>query len=478
VTTGLVPRDRGLWAILLLALLLRVAVACWPVIHHADELWQYLEPARRLAGRPWVETWEARAGARSWLLPMLFVAPMEIGRAIAPATLLDIILPRLLCVALSLGAVIGAARLGYRISRVHGLIAAFAACIWYELVYFGPRTMSEPIATAAFLAAAGLLLTERDARRTIIGGVLLGLCCVVRFQYGPAALVLAIAAARLDRRSWMQLAIGGAIALAASAAADLVAGATPFLWVVRNVTLNIVDNRSAAFGVSPPWWYLKAIVGLWGWATIPIMAAALIGARRYPSLFVAALVNLAVHSLVPHKEYRFILLTTSLLVALGAIGSVDLVRRRFAGPRSVMVLGATWLLLSAACGALGSSAHGWGNNGRLIAAWRIAGRVPEACGVGVFRPNHALVASHALFGRDAPIYQIDGPGAIDAERSRAFNLIITPWDRRTGFTDYRLLGCGDRRVRDFCVFERPGTCLPTEAAIPFEINRVLHRKEI
>ena len=478
MTAGLVPRDRLLWAILLLAVMLRVAVACWPVIHHADELWQYLEPTRQLTGRPWVETWEARGGARSWLLPMLFAGPMEIGRALAPATLLDIIMPRLVCVVLSLGAVLGAARLGYSVSRLHGLIAAFAACIWYELVYFGPRTMSEPIATALFLAAAALLLTERDGRRTIVGALLLGLCCVVRFQYGPAALVLAVAAARIDWRVWAQLAAGGAIALAASAAADLLAGATPFLWIVRNVTLNLVDNRSADFGVSPPWWYLQAIFDLWGWGTIPIVAAAIVGARRYPALFVAALVNLAVHSLVPHKEYRFILLTTSLLVTLAAIGSVDLLRRPFPGTRPAVALAAAWFLLSAACGALGSSAHQWGNSGRLIAAWRMAGQVPGACGVGIYRPNHALVASHALLGLDAPIYQFDEPEEIGRQRSRSFNLILTPWERRAELTGYRLVGCGDRRVRDFCVFERPGGCAASDATVPFEINRVLRRKEI
>ncbi|MDB5703261.1 MAG: hypothetical protein JWN66_377 [Sphingomonas bacterium] len=472
------PRDRALWAILAVAVLLRVAVACWPALHHADELWQYLEPARHLTGRPWIETWEARGGARSWLLPMLFAGPMAIGHAIAPASMLDLLLPRLLCVVISLGAALGAARLGYGVSRLHGLIAAFVTCIWYELVYFGPRTMSEPIATACFLAAAGLLLTGRDTRRTMIGGLLLGLCCVVRFQYVPAALVLAVATARLDWRIWAQLAAGGAAALAASAIADLLAGATPFLWIVRNVTLNIVDNRSAAFGVSPPWWYLTAIWGLWGWATIPIVAAAIIGARRYPALLIAALVNLALHALVPHKEYRFILLTTSLLVTLAAIGSVDLLRLHFSGRRPALALSAAWFLLSAACGALGSSTREWGNNPRLIAAWRIAGQAPAACGIGIYRPTHPLVASYALFGLDTPIYQFDDPEMIDAQRSRAFNLILTPWAHQGELSGYRLIGCGDHRKRDFCVFQRDGGCAANGDTAPFEINRVLERKGI
>lgn len=472
-------RDRVLWSILALAVLLRTAVACWPVLDHADELWQYLEPAHHLSAGPWVQTWEARAGARSWLLPMLFAGPMAIGHAAAPATLLDLILPRLVCVLIALGAVLGAARLGWRLSRLHGLVAAFVAAIWYELVYFGPRTMSEPIATACFLAAADLLLTERDARRTIAGGVLLGLCCVVRFHYGPAALVLAIAAARLDWRAWRLLAAGGGVALGASALADLAAGATPFLWIVRNVTLNLVADRSADYGVSPAWWYLKALFDLWGWAGIPIVAAALVGARRYPALLIAALVNLAVHSLVPHKEYRFILLTTTLFVTLGAIGSVDLLLR-FAGRGRARVaqLGAAWLLLSAGCGALGSSAHTWGNNGRLIAAWRLAGRIQAACGVGIYRPARPLVASYTLLARNIPIYQYDEPDAAAARQSRAFNLVFSPWEHRGAFSGYRLVGCGDRRKRDACVFERSGPCIESALDAPFEVNTVLKRKAL
>ena len=476
--TGLLPiRDRGLWIILAFALLLRVAVACWPVIHHADELWQYLEPAHHLSVGPWVQTWEARAGARSWLLPILFAGPMWIGHALAPTTMLDVLLPRLLCVILSLGAVLAAAGLGFRLSRTHGLIAAFLTAIWYELVYFAPRTLSEPIATALFLASAWLLLGDRTRRRTMIGGLLLGLCVVVRFQYAPAALVLAIGAAGPRWRDWVDLAAGGLVALFASAASDLAAGATPFEWIIRNVTLNLVANRSAGFGTSPAYGYVTVLAGLWGLAAIPILALAAIGARRYPVLLVAALINFAVHSAIPHKEYRFILLTTTILVVLAALGSADLLRR-FRGSRALAVLAGGWFLLSGACGGLGSSAAEWGQNGKLIAAWRIAGTVPDVCGVGIYRVTEPLVASYTLYRRDTPIYQFADIDAQAAHASRAFNVAIAPWSRGADLGGYRLLGCGDSKRRNFCVYQRPGPCVAKPADTAFEINHFLERRDI
>ncbi|MEO7690829.1 MAG: mannosyltransferase [Sphingomonas sp.] len=467
-------RDRRLWAIIALALILRVAVACLPVIHHPDEIWQYLEPTHHLVVGPWVQTWEARAGIRSWLLPMLFAGPMAVGHFIAPLSMLDIVLPRLVCVAISLGVVLGAAGLGFRLSRLHGLVAAFVAAIWYELVYFGPRTMSEPIATAFFLAAAWLLLGDRSVRRTVIGGLLLGLCVVVRFQYAPPVLVLAIATAGLRRRDWINLAAGGAVALALSAAADGAMGMTPFAWIIGNITLNLVANRSADFGVTPAWGYLSVIAGLWGWATVPILGSAILGTRRYPALMIAALVNLAVHSAIPHKEYRFILLTTTILVVLAALGSVDAFHR-YRNARMPLLLTTGWLLLSVASGALGSSTREWAQNAKLFTAWRIAGAAPNVCGVGIYQIRESAVASYTLYRRETPIYRYGAGETAIALSSRAFNVVIAPGDRGGELAGYRLVGCGDTRRRNYCVYTRPGACILKADDSAYEVNRALQR---
>ena len=470
-------RDRALWAIVALAALLRIAGALWPVIHHSDELWQYLEPARHVAGEPWIQTWEARAGARGWLLPVLLAGPLALGNGLAPGTMLGIFLARLPFALLSTGAVVGAAGLGFRLSRAHGLMAGFVAAIWFELAYFGPRTLSEAIATSLFVIAAWLLLGERGWRRLALGGLLLGLCCVIRFQYAPAVLVLVPFVARLRWRDWAWLAAGGAVALLASALADLAMGAPPFLWMFRNLHLNLVANRSATFGVSAPHGYIGLLWGLWGWAAIPVVALAIVGARRYPALMAVAVTNFLVHSAIGHKEYRFVLLTTALLVILAAIGSVD-VSRRLTAPRRLTLIAAGWFALSAVAAATGSATEEWGGNGRLIAAWHEIGRSPEACGVGLYRTQEPLIASYALLGRSLPIYQYDAADAPAAQRSRAFNRVIAPAAHGGELPGFQLENCLDARERGMCVYTRPGRCTATPADRSREVNAVLQRLDI
>lgn len=476
IALGTLFRDRAFLSILIFAVVVRIGIAIWPVIHHADEVWQYLEPAFHVGVGPWVMTWEAREGARSWLLPMLFAGPTALGYAIAPGTALAIVLPRLVCGIVSFGTIVGAAALGARLSRMHAVVAAVIATTWFEIAYFSSRTLSEPIATACFVAAAASLLVDRAPRWTVIGGALLAACCLVRFQYAPAAGILALWVGRLDRARWQGMILGGIGAMIVAGAADLAGGAWPFLWIVRNFTLNLIDNRSAAFGVDPPWRYLVDIWDLWGIAVVPILILSVIGARRYPVLLVAAVVNLAVHALVPHKEYRFILLTTTLIVLLAGIGSVDLLGWFQKKPATGWIA-AGWVLVSVACGATGDSVRTWSQNPELLAAWTVAGSQPRVCGVAVYRPEEPIVGSHALFGRTAPIYQY-GDDARDAARaSRAFNLVMTSAGRAADLPAYRLLDCPFSKRR-YCVYARPGPCATTAADAPFGINRVFERQGI
>ena len=259
-----------------------------------------------------------------------------------------------------------------------------------------------------------------------MGGLLLGLCCVIRFQYAPAVLVLVPFVAGLRWRDWALLAAGGAIALLASALADLAMGATPFLWMFRNLHLNLIANRSATFGVSAPHGYLGLLWGLWGLAAIPIVGLAIIGARRYPALMAVAVANFVVHSAIGHKEYRFILLTTALL----AHPRGDRQRRCGAhGYRAAPPPRAE----SPPAGSRCRPARRRRQRGRRMGRQRPPdrrlariGRSPEACGVGLYRNDEPLIGSYALLGRALPIYQYDATDAPAAWRSHAFNRAIAP----------------------------------------------------
>src|SRR3546814_9404005 len=68
-----------------------------------------------------------------------------------------------------------------------------------------------------------------------------------------------------------------------------------------------------------------------------------------------AVVHLLFHSLIGHKEYRFVLLTAALLVILAAIGTADLLRRV---PRGRLMIAAAGVM---AVWAGGSAALAAGN---------------------------------------------------------------------------------------------------------------------
>ena len=317
-------RTHPLAAIVLLAAVIRLPLAFWPNFHHPDETFQYLEPAWRMLGHDGIVSWEWREGMRSWLLPGMMAAPVALGDWIAPGGTGAFILPRLVATLASLSIVVSAFAFGARISRTHALVAGFVAAVWFELVYFAPHTLGEPLATAVILPAVLLLTRAAPSRRDLLGGgALLALAVLFRFQYAPAAATLAIGACWAHRSRVLPVIAGGVAVMAVSAAVDAAHGAVPFSWLAANIGQNLLHDRAAEFGVMPASAYLDCFWLMWSIAIVPLSFAVFRGWRHAPLLLWAALVNIAFHSLIGHKEYRFIFLSVALLVIVAALGSVD-----------------------------------------------------------------------------------------------------------------------------------------------------------
>ena len=198
-----IVRFHSLAALLLLAAAIRLPLAFWPNVLHPDEIFQCLEPAWRMLGHDGIVSWEWRYGMRGWLLPSLMAGPVGLGDWVAPGGTGAFVVPRLVAALASLSIVASAWSFGARVSRTHAITAAFVAAIWFEFVSFAPHTLSEPLATAVILPAA-LLLTRASLsqRHLAVGGALLALSFVLRFQYAPAIAVLALGAWIAPFYSW------------------------------------------------------------------------------------------------------------------------------------------------------------------------------------------------------------------------------------------------------------------------------------
>jgi len=445
-------------------------------ILHADELMQYLEQGNRLATGHGVAPWESRFGLRNQLIPQLLAGPLALGHWLAPGTLAAVWMARLFFAALTLLALPAAWRIGALTGRIHAFVAMFAVAVWWESVLYSDLLLSESFAAALLLCAAALMLDPATGRRgLVLAGLLMGLGVLVRLQFGAFALVLAAGALGSDRKRWVALLIGSAIAAAIGAASDLAAGLTPFSWVWTNVAMNIGEGRASRFGTAGPVAYLALLrEHLW-----PIMAlvfvSALLAGTRYRPLFYAALVNIAVHSAIAHKEYRFIWLSVLSLLVLAAIGTARLpgwlAERRGKPLTPAGVAFGTAVLLAAWTGASAWSAHATGG----IPFARVGGTMPRlanravadprVCGIGIAFDNKAHLVP-ALLARPVPI--LLGPQSDRPEKPRqpqptdftaganALILLTSP----PGHPEYRKRACGDFLNARLCLYVRPGGCAP------------------
>ena len=473
--------------VLLVALLLRLAAITPASMHHPDEVFQYLEPAHRWVFEYGIQTWEFRYNMRGWLMPAMLAGPMALGDAVDPGGGLYLLLPRLAAMLLTLLIPLGAYGIGARLSPRHGMAAAAVMAVWAETVFFSTHTLSEIQAMALAMPGIGLIVSasgDRVARRFFLGSLLIGLGVALRFHYAPALAVFLVMESRLDWRGrWLPAIAGGLAGLALAGSADVMAGHVPFDWVLQNFQQNIGNARAAQFGVTPVWQYALMMGGYWLWAG-PVIALCLLPVLRpYRSIIAAAAVNFILLSLIGHKEYRFLLLTTTLCVAVAAAGSLVWLDRwlpaRWSERGRMLAAIGGWALLSASLAIGPFMAQRWTDDGPALLAARDAGRLPQLCGLAMHRLKFWQAGGYTNVHRDVPIYltrwsdeEFMDAGQVAAS-SAAWNAAIgSPADHVSLPASYRQVDChgaGDERI---CLYLRAGGCDP--AVTPdWELQRIM-----
>jgi GPI mannosyltransferase 3 len=449
----------------ILGLVLRLAALRTAGIEHPDEIFQYLEQTHRLLFGTGVVPWEYRYGIRGGLMPLLLAPPMALAHAVRPDAALWLG-PRLLLTALSLAPIVAGWLIGRRWSPTHAASGALAMAVAPDLIHFAPHALAEPVAVALLLAGYALA-GERSERRLVLAGLCLALGACVRFQYLPVTLLLTAPAWRAG--AWRPLLLGAMAGLLLSAAADAVIGVAPFEWIVENLRYNLVAGRAALYGVSPPGAYLTAMFQLWGvWAT-PLIALAACAARRHWPLAAAAVLTLALHMMIGHKEFRFILLVTTLATLLAALGTADLIGRSNHQRHWSIAAAGLWLLASASIGLSGRAAAltpPSTSGGTLFGDVR---RDVGACGIGLWRIHWTGTTGMTGLHRAIPVTIVDDEKDVVAA-ARAFDRLLAP--EGSHVAGFRLRTCDGRGA---CLFERPGGCAPAPLAIP--INRWLREHD-
>jgi len=456
-----------------------------------DETLQYFEQGHRLTFGAGIVPWEFHEGIRSWLLPGMIAGLMRITAPFVDDPMVYIALVRILCAILSLVIVIGGFRAGHRHDgRLGALLTGGLCAIWFDLIYFAPAAMTEVI--AAHCAVAALLLGEgeRPPRRLILAGGLLGLAVCLRYQYAPA---LALAAAWQYWRvpnQWCWLAVGGGTAiLLIGGMLDALTLGTPFQSIWLNFSLNASMGIASAISTEPSGYYLTYLMT--AFMPLPLfLGLAMLGATRSPALAIAALAVLVMHSLVPHKEARFIYLTIAtapILIGLGSARVLRLLQARF-GTRAVRV-GAPVLmaLFTAASCFNGGVLLGprWSFQRGTVHAFLAAHGTADLCGLQVRGIPPWRSGGYTYLHRDVPLsfdppftevrlpgvplplrFTVDQPGrltgsgAAGQSGSMPYSHVIAPAASPPSGFDPVICFPEDARPGDpeLCLFRRPAGC--------------------
>ena len=474
------------WGILTVAVALRILAFNSFSAHHPDELIQYLEQAHRIVFGYGVVPWEFREFIRSWLIPLMLVPPMQLGEWLDPGGQLYLILPRAMIAVLNFAPVVAAWFIGRRISLQHAIVGMAVVGIWVESVHFSVQTLSESLAVAAFMSAAALLHSKAKMPAIVAAGALLALAGLFRFQFGPAMAVFGAMMAGKDWRIWKGLILGSIPVVIGGAVIDLAMGLWPYEWIYTNYRINIAEGKMQKIaGEGHPLMFLAQVYQSWKIAFLALPMLVVAGWRRHPALLVAAIVNLVLHQMIEHKEYRYIWLSIEALLLLAAFGSVDVLKVLFRraspasleGNRATAAVVGVWALVSALLANTADHRNfRWDNDAARAAAAAI--KDPQTCGLAV--PAYTYWQfGYALLHSDKPVFIIGSQGRVTRSSPGAaaagFNAILSWSSDPPPPAPYVKQSCSGQMLKKerTCLYVRPGGCTIDENSRPHRFQDAL-----
>ncbi len=485
-----------LWAFIVAALAVRIAAAILlPNIVHSDETFQYLEQGHRLVYGVGIVPWEYLAGIRSWLFPGLLAAVIEVARLFGDTPETSSTTVAVFMSIVSLSSVVCGYLWGWRVGGLAtavtcGVLNAF----WFELVYFAPHTLSENMGASALVAGLYLIYPGSPAtspKRLALGGVLLGLALIFRFQLGPAIFVAVVAVCRMDFRSrYLPLLLGAAVPVLLAGCLDAVTWSWPWQSIILNFWINSIQGVAAQFGSYSAYVYLFMLVLYWSWAFAFIIVLMSYGSRFLPTLIFVVITTFLVHTISGHKEYRYYSPVLPLIMTLVGVGSVQLAEHIGAAFPSrdlklpiLCGVPIAWIVVSLTLAVSKGYYHLWFRDAGSLTAMRMINADPMACGVGIFPSNQwPLIGGYAHLRTGLVLYgRKDNAGEEDAS---AYNYLIGYSERDFSALGFSKLRCWreppglESEDQPTCLWKRMGVCSPSvnavlTATMPSFLNRFL-----
>ncbi len=304
---------------------------------HADELIQYIEqPYRVLHGLP-LSAWEFQTGTRNWLLPGTIMALLWPAKAIGitdPIPLL--VLLRLATKLLFLAAWFRLATVAVATVKEQSwqqLLPVALVGLFPILLFATNHTLSEVWSLIPLIwgVAEWQAALSGNSVRARYAGVAFGVSVLVRLQVVVLLPPLVLLGWWHQRRgtgsqSMANVAIYGMVTLLCGGLLDAITYGSFGHSLVANITAHFGDGGSlfATMGTTPWHFLLGETIENGALCVVAIGSLFLVGVWRTPHspLAWSALVFVAVHSAIPHKELRFLLPALPLVLLVAGEGLV------------------------------------------------------------------------------------------------------------------------------------------------------------
>ena len=469
-----------LLGLMLIGLFLRVGAAIkFPTIDHPDEIFQTQEPAHRLAYGYGIVSWEWRKGARSWVFPGFLAGVMRATDWLAAGSQgyqwgITVVLSLISLTTIWFGYAWAKRASGTEAA----FIAAGACAIWYELVYFAPKTLTEVVATHAllpglYLGVYGDRLGEK--KRMFLAGIFCGLAMSLRIHLAPAVgfAVLWFCYPNWRKRT-LPLAAGLLLPVIGFGLVDAVTWSHPFESMLVYFHAHTRDFKVPSLpgteitGARPrvqTWrMYLKILSEHLG----PVAFFVLMGVRRSRFLGWMALIILAVHSMFGYWEVRYLYPLMPLEITLAALGIMELapVLKSWWKPLTSRMIVAGGLAFIGLCSCLLLSQFDWSQRSGSLAAFDQLSLDPTLCGVAIYKVGWWNLAGYAHLHQNVPILILLRGSDVPAQ-STSFNAVVSRGLLNGPTGGFEATACWN----NVCLYRRPGACTPPVANN--EINSLL-----
>jgi hypothetical protein len=468
--------------ILLLALLLRIGIALtFPNIAQSDEIFQTLEQAHRLAYGYGIIPLEFKLGMRSWVLPGILAGIMRLTDWLGEGSSGYLTGVTIFLCLLSLSSVLIGFLWGYQTGGIVAAVLTGITCsVWFELVYFAPKAFTEVVAAhfllpGVYLGAYGQFLKPRT--RFFLAGCFCGSALALRFHLLPAVIFAMVYICRKDWRGrWLPMSAGILGPILAFGALDAFTWSYPFQSFWMNAWVNVVEDKSSEFGVSPWYGYLLPFIKNWSLFLLPIAFLVILGACRSPILAYLGIVIVFSHSFIAHKEYRFIYPALLIAIILAGLGTAELIKRwrpRWSSLQGMVMTVSVCLVLWTSVSAVLASRYGlFKTNNSFSVVWTAPEKIrwtlysgnllafkelsteETLCGVGLLGIPLYKSGGYTYLHRQVPIFPVEQDTDFN-QLLPSFNYFVATTPVPQQQNGYALHKCWGTT----CIYKRLGSCI-------------------